>query len=68
MSFEGIVQIQNENNPTDVNKKLTQGWELLAITPGTEGPMYTLGWRAEKKEPLAGGLLGDSIDSGYEGG
>ncbi|MNC79860.1 hypothetical protein D3C75_1324600 [compost metagenome] len=59
MSFEGIVQIQNEDNPADVNKKLTQGWELLAVNPAADGLVYTIGRRAEKKDPLAGFALGE---------
>ncbi|MGA8137789.1 MAG: hypothetical protein WCA48_27065 [Pseudomonas gingeri] len=46
MSFEGIVQIQNEDSPTDVNKKLNEGWELLAVNPSTVGLVYTMGRRA----------------------
>ncbi|MCQ3018590.1 hypothetical protein NLO83_23730 [Pseudomonas tremae] len=50
MSFEGIVQIQNEDNPTSVNQMLEKGWELLAITPSDLGPMYTVGRRGAKKD------------------
>ncbi|MGE8349002.1 MAG: hypothetical protein ACN6P5_00460 [Pseudomonas protegens] len=61
MSFEGIVQIQNEESPADVNKKLSQGWELLAVNPSNDGLIYTLGRRAEKKDPLEGVNLGGLV-------
>ncbi|KAB0517572.1 hypothetical protein [Pseudomonas extremorientalis] len=49
MSFEGIVQIENKDTTAEVNQQLTQGWELLAITPSNDGLVYTIGRRATKK-------------------
>jgi hypothetical protein len=56
MSFTGIVQIETADSDAYVNQKLDlkQGWELLAITAGKEGPIYTVGRREVKKDPLAG--------------
>ncbi|KPW32138.1 hypothetical protein ALP45_02194 [Pseudomonas coronafaciens pv. atropurpurea] len=64
MSFEGIVQIQNEESPTAVNQMLEKGWELLAITASDIGPMYTVGRREVKKAPLDGFALGDHVTKG----
>ncbi|WP_039011062.1 hypothetical protein [Pseudomonas brassicacearum] len=57
MSFEGIVQIQNEDSPVDVNKKLTEGWELLAVNPSNDGLIYTIGRRAKSQAPVVGRQL-----------
>ncbi|WP_122436648.1 hypothetical protein [Pseudomonas viridiflava] len=48
MSFEGIVQITTLDNEVSVNQILDsgKGWELLAITPGPVGVLYTIGRRA----------------------
>jgi len=51
MSFEGIVEILTTDLDEVVNEHLTEGWELLAVTPGKEIPMYTIGRRAKKKAP-----------------
>lgn len=53
MSYAGIVEIDTADSDTYVNKKLAsnEGWELLAVTAGKEGPVYTLG-RRESKKPL----------------
>ncbi|MGY2413408.1 hypothetical protein [Pseudomonas pergaminensis] len=59
MSFEGIVQIAQEDNPAAVNRALTKGWELLAVNALGEGLVYTIGRRAEKKDPLEGFALGE---------
>ncbi|RML81914.1 hypothetical protein [Pseudomonas amygdali] len=64
MGFEGIVQIQNEDSPTAVNKMLEKGWELLAITPLDVGPLYTIGRREVKKDPLDGFALGKQVTEG----
>lgn len=64
MSFEGIVQIQNEDSPTSVNQMLEKGWELLAITPSDIGPMYTVGRREVKKDNLDGFALGKQVTEG----
>ncbi|MBF6028929.1 hypothetical protein ICY20_14385 [Pseudomonas sp. P115] len=48
MSFEGIVQIAQENNPAAVNRALQTGWELLSVNALGEGLVYTIGRRAPK--------------------
>jgi len=64
MSFEGIVQIAQEDNTVEVNKMLDQGWELLAITPNEAAPIYTVGRRAQKKAPMEGFVLGEHAKQG----
>ena len=61
MSFEGIVQIQNEDSPVAVNQMLEIRWELLAITPSEQGPMYTIGRREAKKGALDGFSMGKHV-------
>lgn len=50
MSYAGIVEIDTSDSDIYVNQQLAtnQGWELLAITAGKEGPVYTLGRRGAK--------------------
>ncbi|WP_055129208.1 hypothetical protein [Pseudomonas mediterranea] len=61
MSFEGIVQISTVDSEVTVNQFLDskKGWELLAINVVDHALMYTMGRRAEKKDPLAGLTAGD---------
>lgn len=53
MSYEGIIEIETTDSVAYANHKLAsgEGWELLAITPSKEGPVYTLG-RREGKKPM----------------
>ncbi|KPX54437.1 hypothetical protein ALP66_03598 [Pseudomonas amygdali pv. photiniae] len=59
MSYAGIVQIDTLDSEAKVNQRLgaRQGWELLAVTPGKEGPLYTIGRREEKTEKSAAGVM-----------
>ncbi|TSD75666.1 hypothetical protein FFI16_004280 [Pseudomonas sp. KBS0710] len=52
MSFEGIVEIFTTDLDEAVNAYLKDGWELLAINPGKEYPMYSVGRRGTKKGKL----------------
>lgn len=52
MSFQSVKEIKNTSDTRMVNALIAAGWELLAITPGTDSegfpfPQYTLGWKKE---------------------
>lgn len=34
MSFENVEEVLEERDPVSVNKRLAEGWSLLAIVPG----------------------------------
>ncbi|AYF49814.1 hypothetical protein DXV65_20325 [Pseudomonas fluorescens] len=34
MPFENVEQVLEERDPASVNKRLAEGWTLLAIVPG----------------------------------
>ncbi len=34
MSFENVEEVVEERDPISVNKRITDGWSLLAIVPG----------------------------------
>ncbi|AQW69997.1 MULTISPECIES: hypothetical protein [Pseudomonas] len=34
MSFENVEEVVEERDPVSVNKRLAEGWSLLAIVPG----------------------------------
>lgn len=59
MNYAGVVQIETLDNDTHVNQKLGagQGWELLAVTPSKEGPVYTIGRREEKPAQFTAGVM-----------
>ena len=61
MSFEGITEVKIEEDVALVNARLADGWELLAITSGVDGPMYPVGRRAQQKDVSESAVFGTHV-------